>query len=111
VVDHIRTPPVPPSQRGGPAIPAALEAIVMQCLEKDPAARPSSAAALSLALKALDLEAQWTEERAQAWWRAHPTASAAGSAPPTLDVDDSREDTRSQLERRPTRYTPAVSPR
>jgi len=111
VVDHIRTPAVPPSKRGGPAVPAALEAIVMRCLEKDPAARPASAAALSLDLKALDLEAQWTEERAQAWWRAHPPVSAEVPAAPTPEVDDSRQETQSQLERRSSRYTAAVSSR
>ena len=111
VVDHIRTPAVPPSKRGGPAVPAALEAIVMRCLEKDPAARPASAAALSLDLKALDLEAQWTEERAQAWWRAHPPVSAEVPAAPTPEVDDSRQETQSQLERRSPRYTAAVSSR
>ena len=100
VVDHIRTPATPPSKRGGPPIPAALEEIVMRCLEKDPAARPPSAVALSLALKGLDLEGQWTEERAQAWWRAHPPQGPEKPPAPTLGADDSREETRSQLERR-----------
>jgi eukaryotic-like serine/threonine-protein kinase len=101
VVDHIRTPAVPPSRRGGPPIPPALEEIVLRCLEKDPGARPPSAASLSLELKALDLEGQWTEERAQAWWRAHPPAGREKPAAPTLDVDDSREETRSRLDRWP----------
>jgi eukaryotic-like serine/threonine-protein kinase len=110
VVDHIRTPAVPPSRRGGPPIPPALEEIVLRCLEKDPASRPASAAGLSLELKALDLEAQWTEERAQAWWRAHPPTGPERPAAPTLDVDDSQQDTRSQLERRPPMARPQPSP-
>ena len=110
VVDHIRTPPVPPSKRGGPPIPPALEEIVLRCLEKDPAARPASAAVLSLELKALDLEAEWTEERAQAWWRAHPPTGPEKPAAPTLDADDSREVTRSQLDRRPSTLGAHPSP-
>src|SRR5262249_41107473 len=31
---HLQTEPTPPSQRGAQPIPAALEAIVMQCLQK-----------------------------------------------------------------------------
>jgi serine/threonine-protein kinase len=109
VVDHIRTPPVPPSKRGGPPLPAALEAIVLRCLEKDPAARPPTAAALSLELKALDLEAQWTEERAQAWWRVHPPTPAGKPAALVLDVDDSHLETQSQLDRRPQVARPQPS--
>jgi serine/threonine-protein kinase len=101
VVDHIRTPVVPPSRRGGPSIPPALEEIVLRCLEKDPGTRPPGAASLSLELKALDLEGQWTEERAQAWWRAHPPTGPEKPAAPTLDVDDSRQETQSRLERPP----------
>ena len=110
VVDHIRTPAVPPSRRGGPPIPPALEEIVLRCLEKDPAARPASAAGLSLELKALDLESQWTEERAQAWWRAHPPTGPEKPAAPSLDGDDSGQDTRSQLERRPPMARAQPSP-
>src|SRR5262249_36627642 len=42
VVDHIRTPPAPPSLRTDEVIPEELERIVLRCLEKDPAARPAS---------------------------------------------------------------------
>jgi len=52
-------------------------------------------------LKALDLEGQWTEERAQAWWRAHPPTGPEKPAAPRLDVDDSRQETQSRLEARP----------
>ena len=72
VVDHVRTPPVPPSQRAGQAIPPGLEQIVLRCLEKDPARRPASAAELSRELDALGLETLWTEARARAWWDEHP---------------------------------------
>ncbi len=46
---HIAEEPVP-VQRHRPDIPAALALLIMQCLAKDPLARPASAAALAQAL-------------------------------------------------------------
>jgi serine/threonine-protein kinase len=72
VVDHVRTPPVPPSRHAAQAFPPGLERLVLRCLEKDPARRPASAAELSRELAALGIEGQWTEARAREWWDEHP---------------------------------------
>lgn len=50
---HLHSEPVPPSQRLGVPQPPALEALLLRCLAKDPAARPSSAGALLNELAAL----------------------------------------------------------
>jgi serine/threonine-protein kinase len=92
VVDHVRTPPVPPSRRAEQAIPPGLDEIVLRCLEKDPARRPASAAQLSRELEAVGIEPLWTEARARAWWAEHPPVStnagsaAWASAEPTLSL-------------------------
>jgi serine/threonine-protein kinase len=71
IIMHVREKPVPPSQRTERKIPADLERIVMDCLEKKPEARPRSAAELDRRLADCGLEAVWTGERAHAWWQAH----------------------------------------
>jgi serine/threonine-protein kinase len=68
---HAHTPPPRPSARSGLAIPARLEDVVMDCLEKDPARRPASAEAVSTRLGASALEPAWTVERAEGWWAMH----------------------------------------
>jgi serine/threonine-protein kinase len=73
VVDHVRTPPMPPSRRTDQPIPEALERLVLRCLEKDPAARPASATALSAELAGLELHDEWTPAQARAWWDTHPS--------------------------------------
>jgi serine/threonine protein kinase len=48
----VHSAPQPLAQRGA-TVPAALERLVMQCLEKDPARRPQTAAAITAELDAL----------------------------------------------------------
>ena len=43
LIDHVNTPPVPPSERTELAIPREFEKIVLACLEKDPDRRPQNA--------------------------------------------------------------------
>ena len=68
---HAHTPPPRPSTRSELPIPAPLEDLVMECLEKDPARRPTSAEAVSTRLDAVSLESAWTVERAERWWAMH----------------------------------------
>jgi serine/threonine protein kinase len=79
IAKHLQTVPVPPSQRTATHIPAALERVIMTCLEKDPAERPQSAAALAQVLASID-EEPWGEEQAKRWW----TANAQRPAPAML---------------------------
>ncbi len=60
--------PDPPSKRGGRALPAELEAIVLACLAKEPASRPQSVDELSSRLAAVPLERTWGREDAMRWW-------------------------------------------
>lgn len=76
LIAHAQTPAVPPSTRSEIPIPEALERIVLQCLEKNPADRPASAHALAAMFDVLaDVEA-WTPGHAETWWQMHlPTTS------------------------------------
>ena len=75
MVDHTRTPPVPPSERSEIEIPARLEEIILSCLEKDPDNRPQSVDELDEDLRSVPLDERWSEERAREWWSVHrPTA-------------------------------------
>jgi len=78
VLHHVQTAPVPPSQRGGVAVPRALEDLILACLEKNPAHRPASAAELARRLEATGLPQRWTPDKARHWWDTHlPPAAAA----------------------------------
>jgi serine/threonine protein kinase len=71
VLEHVRKAPVPPSRRTELRIPESLERIIMQCLEKNPADRPSSARELARMLREVELEAEWDDARAERWWQMH----------------------------------------
>jgi eukaryotic-like serine/threonine-protein kinase len=83
VLAHVQEDPVPPSERSEFEIPPALEALTLQCLAKDPAARPASASELGDRLAATVAPAAWTTEAARRWWELHdphPQPSAAPNA-------------------------------
>ncbi|HEX2609652.1 MAG TPA: serine/threonine-protein kinase [Gemmatimonadales bacterium] len=71
---HAHTPAPRPSTKSELPIPAPLEELIMECLEKDPARRPESAKAVSIRLAAIPLESAWTLERAEHWWGMHRPA-------------------------------------
>jgi DNA-binding NtrC family response regulator len=71
LIHHVQTRPVPPSERSELSIPRRLEAILMTCLEKDSARRPSSALELDSELAEVRCESPWTNERARHWWETH----------------------------------------
>jgi serine/threonine-protein kinase len=64
---HLGTAPVPPSERAGIPVPPALEQIVMDCLAKEPAARPQTVEDLVHRLAAVKVE-PWGEAEAKHWW-------------------------------------------
>jgi eukaryotic-like serine/threonine-protein kinase len=74
IQSHLQHSPVPPSARLGRRIPAKLERIVLDCLEKDPSRRPESARVLMERFAACDDVEPWPTEEAQRWWRARKTA-------------------------------------
>ncbi len=73
IARHLQDEPVPPSERTGMPVPAALERVVLDCLAKEPHDRPSSAAELGRSLAAIAVE-PWSEEQALEWWTANPPA-------------------------------------
>jgi tRNA A-37 threonylcarbamoyl transferase component Bud32 len=96
---HLHTTPQPPSQRLGKAVPEDLEALLMECLEKEPSKRPETAAVLRQRLQRCRSFGEWDVERARRWWndnsatirerRAAPSAPGSGEPPPgsQLSVD------------------------
>ena len=71
LVHHVQTQPPRPSEVSELRFPRDLELVLMQCLEKDPAKRPSSALELETMLNRVRCQEPWTEVRARAWWETH----------------------------------------
>jgi len=71
VLDHVRKAPMPPSRRTELKIPEQLERIIMMCLEKDPASRPTSAEELARMLREVPMNRTWDDARAERWWQLH----------------------------------------
>jgi eukaryotic-like serine/threonine-protein kinase len=77
---HVQQKPVPPSARSEFDIPAALDALILQCLAKKPGARPASADTLSESLSASMPPDAWTAKDARAWWEHHQPAGPHAAA-------------------------------
>jgi serine/threonine-protein kinase len=71
MVAHVQQPPQAPSGRTDNPIPACLDAIILECLAKDPAGRPASVLDLVRKLRACPVDPPWTDDMAQDWWRLH----------------------------------------
>jgi hypothetical protein len=67
---HMHTPPRPLSDLV-PGVDTELEKLVLGCLAKAPTDRPQSARDLCDALLLCPSRAEWTGEKARAWWTIH----------------------------------------
>ena len=94
-LQHVQTPPIPPSQRTELRIPREVDELVLACLEKDPAKRPQSADQLLRMIRQCRAGESWDHDTARGWWQTHlPELTGAltvadapiGSAERTLAV-------------------------
>ncbi len=76
---HVNDQPLAPSARSPFQIPARLEAVILQCLAKDPAERPASALDLANRLAGTVPQDAWTANAAHAWWDQHRLNEHPGS--------------------------------
>jgi serine/threonine-protein kinase len=91
VLNHVKTPPIPPSKRLGRPLPEPLEALVLACLAKEPKDRPPSAEWLGERLAECPTDAKWTRARAREWWETNVAEPApAASRSPGSSGHDAR---------------------
>ena len=67
-IAHVQKPPPPMRERSELPVPAELETIVMELLEKDPAHRIPCAKDLARRLRAQTAYREWSPEQAEQWW-------------------------------------------
>ena len=71
LVQHSKSMPIPPSKVAEEAIPPELDALILECLSKEPALRPANADALKQRLDKIPCVNKWDQTRARAWWQLH----------------------------------------
>jgi len=70
-LQHVQATPIPPSQRSELPIPREVDALVLACLEKDPARRPQDARQLLRMMRQCRSAQTWDNDSAQRWWEMH----------------------------------------
>ena len=73
MMHHSQTAPVPPSVRTEVPVSKRFDAVILACLDKNPAGRPATADALAGELAGIGMTA-WTLEKRLKWWDAHHPA-------------------------------------
>jgi len=96
MAQHVSLPPPSPSDAAPAVVPIAFEALVKDCMAKDPKARPQSMQVLHERLRVLAQEHPWDQARAVEWWRVHEpevlarrSSEPAAPGAPTLPALDS----------------------
>lgn len=79
---HLHDTP-PPLPGRAAELDTELGRLVLDCLAKDPAARPSSARVLLERTQRCSSAVQWTDDVAHAWWESHRGLLRRTSQPPT----------------------------
>jgi serine/threonine-protein kinase len=83
---HLHTAPEPLSARLGREVPADLEALILECLAKDPEKRPAGAHELRRRLERCAAFGDWSGEDAHAWWQEN--GGALSTAPQAIEETD-----------------------
>ena len=84
IMDHIQKQPPAVSERTQSPIPPELDFILLQCLSKDPNARPQTMQDLAISLKRVPLAQAWTQERARLWWLDNAAALEKPASTPVV---------------------------
>jgi len=71
LMKHVQEPPRRPSEVSEVEVPPALDRILLDCLAKDPEARPGDASELYRRLSECPVADAWDRDRAREWWALH----------------------------------------
>jgi tRNA A-37 threonylcarbamoyl transferase component Bud32 len=86
---HLQQQPEAPSVASPMKVPPALDALILECLAKEPEGRPANAVELGRRLRELSLPFEWNDEMAEAWWTENMGKTEAGTKdalPPRADA-------------------------
>ena len=110
VLFHVMNIVPPPPAQFNPAIPAALNQLIVACLAKDPQDRPQTA--LDILQRWIEIHGlgAWTEADARRWWKEHGAAVAElrrKSVADTVDFESHATAIKEKSERRDSQDRPA----
>ena len=71
LLQHSNAMPLALSEVSERPVPQDLDALVVECLSKDPRDRPADAERLAIRLDNLSVAGWWTQQKARGWWALH----------------------------------------